>query len=137
MTLYVILIFAVGSVIELYGLLWLSSIIGFLNVVNLIMFSFLIGVVVGRAYDRTWFNKMQWHLKSGTMPNEEILDGAVMNLASMALMTPGIILDTIALFVLIPPTRGLFKDMALSLTQKKISSGQVFFFFKDPDQSNN
>ena len=136
MSLYVVLIFAVGSVIELYSLIWMSSIIGFLNVVNIIMFTFLIGVVVGRAYGTTWFNKMQWHLKSGTLPNDEILNGAVMNIASMALMTPGIVSDTIAFFALIPPIRGLFKDMALKLTQKKISSGQVFFFFKDPDQSN-
>lgn len=136
MSLQIILVFAVGSVIELYSLIWMSSIIGFLNVVNIIMFTFLIGVVVGRAYDRTWFGKMQWHLKSGTLPNEEILNGAVMNITSMALMTPGIISDTVAFFALIPPVRGLFKDMALKLTQKKIASGKAYFFFKDPDQSN-
>lgn len=137
MSLSIIIIFAVGSVVELLSLIWLSSIIGFLNVVNVIMLSFLIGVVVSRAYGKGWFDKMQWHLKSGTLPNEEILDGTVMNIASMALMTPGLVTDTIALFAIFPVTRGPFKDMALSLTRKKISSGKSYFFFKDPDHSGS
>jgi len=53
-----------------------------------------------------------------------------MSLCSMLLITPGVLTDMIALLIMIPATRGFFKDMALKLTKKRIQSGQTYFFFK-------
>jgi UPF0716 family protein affecting phage T7 exclusion len=59
------------------------------------------------------------------------LNGAVMSLSSMLLITPGIVTDTIALLIILPATRDLFKGIALNLAMKRIQSGQSYFFFKD------
>lgn len=131
MSLYVSLCFAAGTAIELYGLKWVSGYISILSTVNLIMLTFLIGVVVGRSWGKEEFQKMQWHLKSRTLPEKEVLNGAVMAVAGMFLITPGIVTDTMGLLILIPVSRGVFKDMALGLVKKKISRGELFFFFKN------
>jgi UPF0716 protein FxsA len=130
-SLIVTLCFAVGTVVELYGLTWLGNYISILNTVNMIMLTFLVGVVVGRSWGKEAFQKMQWHLKSRTLPEKEALNGAVMAVASMFLITPGIVTDLLGLLILIPIFRGVFKDIALDLVKNKISRGEQYFFFKN------
>jgi UPF0716 protein FxsA len=123
--------FAIGTGIELYGLKWTSESLSIINTVSLIMMTFLIGIVVSRSYGNEYFERIQRSLKSREAPADDVLNGAVMSLCSMLLITPGIVTDVIALLIMIPATRGLFKDIALNLTEKRIQSGQTYFFFKD------
>ena len=123
--------FAIGTGIELYGLKWTSEFISIINTVSLIMLTFLIGIVVSRSYGNECFERIQRSLKSREAPADDVLNGAVMSLCSMLLITPGVVTDMIALLIMIPSTRGLFKDMTLNLTNKRIQSGKTYFFFKD------
>ena len=123
--------FAIGTGIELYGLKWTSESLSIINTVSLIMLTFLIGIVVSRSYGNECFERIQRSLKSREAPADDVLNGAIMSLCSMLLITPGVVTDMIALLIMIPTTRGLFKGMALNLTKKRIQSGQTYFFFKD------
>ena len=123
--------FAIGTGIELYGLKWVSESISIINTISLVMFSFLVGIVVSRSYGNECFERIQRSLKSRENPTDEVLNGAVMSLCSMLLITPGVVTDTIGLLMMIPATRGIFKNIALVLTQKRIQTGQQYFFFKD------
>ena len=123
--------FAIGTGIELWGLKWVSDSISIVNTISLIMFSFLVGIVVSRSYGNECFERLQRSLKSHEVPGEDVLNGAVMSLCSMLLITPGVVTDTIGLLIMIPATRGIFKDMALNLTSKRIQAGQQYFFFRD------
>ncbi|MGV7221521.1 MAG: FxsA family protein [Nitrospinales bacterium] len=133
MPITVVLFFVIGSLIEMSSLIWISTVIGSLNTISLIMFSFLIGVVVSRAYGRDWFEKIQWHLKSGTLPEDEVVDGSVMAFASILLRTPGLISDAIGFIIIIPFLRSPFKDMTVGMMKKKIAKGEPWFFF-NPQQ---
>ena len=73
-----LVILLVGSVVEIYSLIWLASEISMLQTINLIMFTLLLGVINGRSYGEEWFEKLHWHLKSGTLPSDEAVNGAVM-----------------------------------------------------------
>ena len=123
--------FAIGTGIELYGLKWASEFLSIINTVSLIMLTFLIGIVVSRSYGNECFERIQRSLKSREAPSDDVLNGAVMSLSSMLLITPGVVTDTIALLIMFPATRDLFKGMALNLTMKRIQSGQLYFFFRD------
>ena len=123
--------FAIGTGVELYGLKWVSESISIINTISLVMFSFLVGIVVSRSYGNECFERIQRSLKSRESPVDDVLNGAVMSLCSMLLITPGVITDTIGLLIMIPATRGIFKNMALNLTRKRIDAGQQYFFFKD------
>ena len=123
--------FAIGTGIELFGLKWVSDSISIVNTISLIMFSFLVGIVVSRSYGNECFERLQRSLKSGEVPDDDVLNGAVMSLCSMLLITPGVVTDTIGLLIMIPATRGIFKDMVLNLTRKRIQAGQQYFFFRD------
>ena len=123
--------FALGTGIELYGLKWASESISIINTISWVMFSFLVGIIVSRSYGDECLERIQRSLKSCESPVDDVLNGAVMSLCSMLLITPGLITDAIGLLIMIPATRGLFKGMALNLTQKRIQAGQQYFFFKN------
>ena len=82
MSLPVTLFFAVGTGVELFLLKLVSDYISVVNTLSLIMLTFLIGIVVGRSYGKEYFDKMQWHLKSRSIPEDEAVDGAVMSVAN-------------------------------------------------------
>ena len=131
MSLPVTVFFALGTGIELYGLKFVSDSISVLNTVSLVMLTFLIGIIVSQSYGKEVFEKMQRHLKSREAPGDEALNGAVMGVAGMLLITPGAVTDIIGLLIMIPITRGIFKQIASNLSKKRIESGQPYFFFKD------
>lgn len=131
MTSYVIGFFTLGVMAEIYSLQLLSSYISFLNTISLLMFVFLSGIFLGRSFGDECFEKLQWHLRSRTMPADDTVNGALMALTSMMLITPGAISDILALLILIPPGRKLFKASVLSLVKSRIAEGKPYFFFKD------
>ena len=131
MSLAITAFFALGTGIELYGLKFVSDSISVLNTVSLVMLTFLIGIIVSQSYGKEVFEKMQRHLKSREAPGDEALNGAVMGVAGMLLITPGAVTDIIGLLIMIPITRGIFKQIASNISKKRIESGQPYFFFKD------
>ena len=131
MSLPVTAFFALGTGVELYGLKFVSDSISILNTVSLVMLTFLIGIVISQSYGKEVFEKMQRHLKSREAPGDEALNGAVMGVAGMLLITPGVVTDIIGILIMTPLTRGMFKQIALNVTKNRIQSGQPYFFFKD------
>ena len=131
MPLTVTIFFMAGSVIELYVLLWVSQWISALNTISVTMLSFLMGVVVGRSWGKEHFDKIQWSLKSQTLPTDELLNAVVMASASLFLITPGIITDCIGILILIPAIRPMFREILMDFVKKKITVGELYFFIKE------
>jgi UPF0716 protein FxsA len=131
MSLAVVLFFAIGTFCEVYLLTVVSGHISIINTLSLIMFTFLVGNIIGRSWGIEYFEKMQWHLRSRSIPGDEVLNGSVMALSGMFLVTPGVITDLIGVLILLPMTSGIFKGITESLVKRKIASGELYYFFKD------
>ena len=131
MSLGVILFFAVGTFAEMYLLTIVSTSISVINTLSLIMFTFLIGNIINRSWGKEYFDKMQWHLRSRSVPGDDILNGSVLALSGMFLITPGVITDVVGILIVLPFTRFIFKDITESIVKKKISKGELHYFFKD------
>ena len=131
MSLAVVLFFAVGTLCEVYLLTVVSGYISIINTLSLIMFTFLVGNIIGRSWGKEYFEKMQWHLRSRSVPGDDILNGSVLALSGMFLITPGVITDAVGILIVLPFTRFIFKDITESIVKKKISNGELHYFFKD------
>ena len=131
MSLGIILFFAIGTFVEMYLLTIVSASISVINTLSLIMFTFLIGNIINRSWGKEYFDKMQWHLRSRSVPGDDVLNGSVLALSGMFLITPGVITDIIGILIVLPFTRFIFKDITESIVKKKISNGELHYFFKD------
>ena len=131
MSFAVVLFFAFGTFVEIYFLKVVSDYISMINTMSLIMFTFLVGNIIGRSWGKEFFEKMQWHLRSRSMPDDEVLNGSVMAISGMMLITPGVVTDLIGVLILFPMTRGIFKDIAGNMVRKKIARGELYYFFRD------
>ncbi|MBI4389688.1 MAG: FxsA family protein [Nitrospinae bacterium] len=131
MMLYFAACLALGSVIEIYLLKELSVHLSIINTISEIMLTFLVGIFVGRSWGPAYFEKLQRSLRSRTLPSDDTVYGVTMALASMALITPGLVTDVLGLLILIPAARPFFMNMVLNLAKVKIQQGQQYFFFQD------
>lgn len=125
------IILTVATAVEIVSLTWLGTQISVLNTISLTMLTLLLGVINGRSYGEEWYEKMQWHLKSGTLPSDEVVNGAVMNVGSKLLLMPGLVTDVLGFLIILPQTRFIAKKIALSLFKKKLSRREQWFFFQN------
>jgi len=125
------IVLTVGTAVEIVSLTWLGTQISVLNTISFTMFTLLLGVINGRSYGEEWYEKMQWHLKSGTLPSDDAVNGVVMNVGSKLLLTPGLVTDVLGFLIVLPQTRFIAKNIAVGLFKKKMSRREQWFFFKD------
>ena len=116
MILKLFLAFTLIPVIELYLLIEIGHIIGSVNTVLVIILSGITGAYLARMQGMNTMIKLQNSLSQGIMPKEEIIDGIIIFIAGIVLITPGFLTDITGLLLLFPITRKIFKN----LIRKKI-----------------
>lgn len=103
--------FTLIPVIELYILIKTGSIIGGLNTVLLVIFTGFAGAWLARMEGMNTMMKLRTNLQQGLMPAEELLDAAIIFIAGVVLITPGLLTDGLGLLLLWPVSRNRFKRM--------------------------
>lgn len=119
------LIFSVVPVIELYLLIRVGRLIGALPTVALLLLISFAGAWLVRHQGFAILRTIQSELAAGRLPAASILDGAVVLVGGILLLTPGFFSDFLGLFFLIPTTRTIIKQFLGLWLQKKLASGQV------------
>lgn len=103
------LIFALIPVAEIYVLVSVGSVIGVLPTIALVLATALAGAYLAREQGTAIVQRIRENLAQGFMPAEELMDGLLVFLAGMGLITPGFLTDLAGLLLLFPLTRGMFK----------------------------
>ena len=103
------LLFAVIPVAEIYVLVSVGGAIGVLPTVALVLLTALAGAHLARLQGLAVMMRIRENLAQGFMPAEELLDGLLIFLAGMTLLTPGFLTDIMGLLILLPATRNIFK----------------------------
>ena len=108
------LLFIVFPIAELYVIIRVGSSIGFLNTLGLIVLVAVVGRwLVKREGVRVW-RKFNDSILQGRVPTREIVDGVLIMMAGALLLAPGFVTDALALLVLFPPTRLVFRRMLMA-----------------------
>jgi UPF0716 protein FxsA len=103
------LLFVLVPVAEIYLLVTVGSSIGAFPTVALVILTALAGAHLARMQGLSTMMRIRENLDQGFMPAEELLDGVLIFLAGMVLLTPGFLTDIAGLLILLPATRNLFK----------------------------
>ena len=90
---------------EIYLLLQVGSLIGALPTIFLVVFTAALGAWLLRLQGFATFRRFQENLAQGVIPAYEMIEGPIILLGGLLLLTPGFITDVLGLACLIPPLR--------------------------------
>jgi UPF0716 protein FxsA len=99
------LAFIVVPMLELMLLLKIGQSIGVLPTVALVIATALTGAFIISRQSLSVISRALEALSDGRVPVEPVLDGLFLMVAGALLLTPGLVTDVAALFLLIPPVR--------------------------------
>lgn len=112
-------------VAELFLLVRLADAIGGFRVLLLVIASGLIGAQIARLAGFQVIAQSQKALANGTPPSESVLHGALLFVAAVLLITPGLITDALAIALLIPWSRRLIGSYLASRLARAVERGTV------------
>lgn len=116
-------LFLVIPIVEIYLLIKIGGIIGALNTVLIILITASIGAYLTKSQGFRVLRQIQDAVSQGYMPGNELLHGLFVLVGGFALLTPGLLSDTIGLSMLIPQTRKVYVELAKGIIKKKIQQG--------------
>jgi UPF0716 protein FxsA len=118
-------LFIVVPLLELYILIKIGGALGAFQTVALVVFTALLGVVLVRFEGLRTLQQIKQSLSQGIVPAEEMVDGVLIFIGGILLITPGVLTDLFALVLLIPYTRTIFKRWLRRRFDRMIATGNV------------
>ncbi len=119
------LLFAVIPVIEVYLLIRVGSLIGAVPTVALLLAISMAGAWLVRHQGFEIMRRIQSEMAQGRLPAAELLDGAMVLVGGVLLLTPGFFTDFLGLFFLIPFTRAIIKQFVGLWLQRRLAGGTI------------
>jgi UPF0716 protein FxsA len=108
---WVILLFIVAPIIELYVFVQAANAFGFGQALGAMILITLVGVwIVKREGLRVW-RRFTEQANAGKPVSKEVADGTLILLAGLLLVAPGFISDIIGALLLLPPVRAVVRPL--------------------------
>jgi UPF0716 protein FxsA len=117
--LFLVLVFIVLPIAELYVIIQVGEAIGVLPTIALLIVDSFLGAALLRSQGRAAWRRFNEALALGRIPTREVFDGAMVILGGAFLITPGFITDLIGVLLLIPPTRAAFRGIVSRLALRR------------------
>jgi UPF0716 protein FxsA len=122
------LLFLLVPIIELILLLRIGTLIGFLPTAGIIMVTAGAGALLARSQGGQVLREIRTELRAGRMPAARLLDGLLILIGGIVLLTPGFLTDLFGLVLLFPATRQGFKGMLRRRLQRLVGTGSFGIF---------
>ncbi|PCH62550.1 MAG: exlusion protein FxsA [Gammaproteobacteria bacterium] len=100
-----LVLFIVVPLIEIYFLVKVGGLIGALPTIVLVVFTAVLGTLLLRWQGLATIGRVQANLAAGQVPALEMMEGVVLVLCGVLLLTPGFFTDTLGFLCLITPLR--------------------------------
>lgn len=108
------LIFASVSLLEIYVLVKVGSFLGAWPTVMLVIITALVGSALVRSQGLQLLQQLQQRLALGEMPGQQLIEGVMLLVTGVLLVTPGFVTDFCGLLLLQPKIRGYIAKTLLT-----------------------
>lgn len=105
-----LLLFITIPMLELFILVKLGTIIGFWPTVAIVLLTGVLGASLARLQGFLVLQQIQGELNAGHLPADKMVDGLLIFIGGIVLLTPGLLTDLAGFLLLIPFTRNIAKD---------------------------
>src|SRR3954453_2485910 len=120
---FLILLFIVVPIAELYVILKVCYLIGILPTIALLIADSLLGAWLLRSQGRNVWRRFQETMQAGRVPHREVIDGALVIFGGAFLITPGFLTDVVGVLLLLPPTRALIRRLVRRRIERRAARG--------------
>lgn len=110
-------------IVELWGLITMGQWIGAFPTIALVILTGVVGGYLAKREGMRTYQLVMIQLRNGELPGEALLDGAVILIGGVLLLTPGFFSDIMGLFFLIPYTRTYVKLLIRRWLSNRIHNG--------------
>ena len=122
-----LLLFLIVPATELYILIEVGKQIGSLTTIGIIILTGIIGAYLVKDQGFMILKKIQNDLNEGSMPGDNLIQGAIILAGGIFLLTPGFVTDIVGFILLIPLSRNIVKKCLLNWLRKKIKDGNFYY----------
>lgn len=122
-----LLLFIAVPFVELVLLIWLGTRIGFWPTLGVILVTGTLGAFLMRVQGTRILTGIRAELAAGRVPAAQLLDGFLILVGGMCLLTPGLIGDVFGLVLLLPFTRNRLRASLRRRFEWMARTGQVNF----------
>jgi UPF0716 protein FxsA len=116
---YLFPIFIATTLIEIYFLIKVGEVVGAFSTILLIILTAFLGSFLLKYQGITTLNNAQKQMSSGVMPTFEMLEGVIILISGVLLLTPGFLTDFIGLLGLLPFSRRYLIDYFIAKNHNK------------------
>jgi len=97
-------------VLEIAALVWLADLTNWLVVLGVLLGAGVLGAFLARQQGVRSLRRLSRELGEGQLPADAMFDAVLVSFAGFLLILPGLLSDVVAILLLVPPTRRLFKS---------------------------
>lgn len=119
------LLFTIIPVIEIYLLIRVGGLLGPIPTVALLLLISAVGAWLVRSQGFMILGRIRGELAAGRLPAAELMDGALVLVGGVLLVTPGFFTDALGVFFLVPFTRALLKQAVRRRLERQFARGKV------------
>lgn len=117
------LLFALLPILEIALLIQVGGVIGGWNTIALVLLTAFVGAFFVRREGFHTLQKAQQKMQHNEIPGREMLEGLMLVIAGVLLVTPGFITDFLGLSLVLPPSRKwIASQVARHMTMKVVTS---------------
>ena len=120
---YLFLLFVIMPIAEIAVLLQVGGAIGGWTTIGIVILTAIIGTAMLRQQGVATLNKAQQRMQQGEMPAQQMLEGLLLLIGGVLLLTPGFITDFFGFLTLVPVSR---EFLAKKLAARSIGGVNVF-----------
>ncbi len=110
----------ITPIVELYVIVQVSDAIGFGQMLVVLVGMSVLGALLLRSEGVGVLRRMQARAAQGEVPSTELVDGALIVMGGALMLTPGFVTDVIGMTLIFPPTRILFRRMAMGYFGRRV-----------------
>ena len=112
-------LFIIIPLVELAILIQVGKWIGFWNTIGLVVLTGFLGAFLVQLEGVKIWSRLQYELMQFRMPTDQMIDGVLVLVGGIVLLTPGLITDLIGLTLLLPFTRIFYRKWLKNKFEKK------------------
>jgi UPF0716 protein FxsA len=120
-----LLLFVLVPLIELAILIRIGNWLGFWPTLGLVVATGAVGALLAKAQGARVLGEIRSDLAAGRVPAARLVDGLLVLVGGIVLLTPGLISDILGLLLLLPVTRDRLKASVRRRFERMVDSGQV------------